>query len=286
MPPATSTARPPRGVPERVSTAGGRCSRLRRSLSAPKGQRRLLRRPRALDRIPVRRNIDRNLGRLPFLVGCTTGLRQAELARTIVAFLFDVIILGQLRNPQSPAAELSQLLQNNLGPSVVLFHRTMNLDHLILQLAHIPDALQIMRKNHYGERTHHGILTEIEKCNAPASMLYAKHFAGNASVLADVLARLNNGNAVRGHGKGREERYQQQERGSASERSEKSTARGDLGNKQSKRVPYVSIVGRASNVRTESTEKYVRLSRNRKRRTKSRSRLAGPHRPSRRSERF
>src|SRR5580704_5803743 len=102
MPPAISTARPPRGVPDRVSTAAGRYSKSRRSLSAPKGQRKLLRWARVFDRIPVRRNIDRNLGRLPFLVGCTTGLRQAELARAIVAFLFDVIILGQLRNPQSP----------------------------------------------------------------------------------------------------------------------------------------------------------------------------------------
>src|SRR5271167_2749207 len=106
MPPATSTARPPRGVPDRVSTAAGRYSRLRRSLSAPKGQRKLLRWARVFDRIPVRRNIDRNRGRLPLLVTRISGLRQAEPARAVMSLLFDVIILGQLRNPQSPAAEL------------------------------------------------------------------------------------------------------------------------------------------------------------------------------------
>jgi len=58
-----------------------------------------------------------------------------------VAFIFYVVILGQLRNPQAFSAELPQLLENDLRPSVVFFNRTVDLDHLILQLAHIPDAL-------------------------------------------------------------------------------------------------------------------------------------------------
>lgn len=67
-------------------------------------------------------------------------LGQAESARAVVALVFHVKILWQRWNPQTRAPELPQLLQNNLGPPIVLFDRAVDLDHLILQLADIADV--------------------------------------------------------------------------------------------------------------------------------------------------
>jgi hypothetical protein len=115
-----------------------------------------------------------------------------------VALVFYVVILRQAWNPQALSTELPQLLEHNLGPSVVLFHRTMNFDHFILQLAHVPDAFQIVSKDHHGEWTHHGILAEIKECDTPSRVFYANYLAADALVFAYVLARFNNGNAVCG----------------------------------------------------------------------------------------
>jgi hypothetical protein len=57
-----------------------------------------------------------------------------------------------------------------------------------------------VRKNHYGEWAHHGILAEVEKRDAASSMLYPKNFARNALIFPDVLARLSNRKTVRRSG--------------------------------------------------------------------------------------
>jgi hypothetical protein len=163
-----------------------------------KARRKLLKRTRTLNWISVRRNVYRYLRRLLFFVGCVRGLRQTEPARAVVALLLHIVVLRQRRNAQPLSAELPGLLKNNLPPSVILFHRTVDLDHSILQLADVADSFQVVRKHHDGKWTHHRILAEIEQRNAPAHVFYVKDFAGDASVFAYVLASLREGNAVRG----------------------------------------------------------------------------------------
>jgi hypothetical protein len=115
-----------------------------------------------------------------------------------VALIFDVVILWQRRNPYPLSAELSRLLENNLGPPVVLLHRAVDLDHFILQLAYIADLLKVVRKNHNGKRTHHGILAKIEEGDAPAGMFYPDYLAGDALVFPYVLPSLGYRNAAGG----------------------------------------------------------------------------------------
>jgi hypothetical protein len=74
----------------------------------------------------------------------------------------------------------------------------MDFDHLILQLAHVPDAFQIVSKDPHGERTDHRILAEIEEIDTPAGVLYTNRLAADALVFAYVLARFSNGNALYG----------------------------------------------------------------------------------------
>jgi hypothetical protein len=115
-----------------------------------------------------------------------------------MALVLDIVILGQTWNRQALPTQLPQLLEHNLSPSVVLFHRAMHFDYLILQLAHVPDAFQIMRKDHHGERTHHRILAEIKESDSSTSVFYPKHLAADALVFAYVPARFRNRNAVCG----------------------------------------------------------------------------------------
>jgi hypothetical protein len=74
----------------------------------------------------------------------------------------------------------------------------MDFDHLILQLAHVPDAFQIVSKDHHGEWTDHRILAEIEESDTPAGVLYTNRLAADALVFAYVLTRFSNGNALYG----------------------------------------------------------------------------------------
>jgi len=125
-------------------------------------------------------------------------LRQAECPRSIFALILNVKIFRKRWNAQARPAKLPQLIKHNLSPSVVFLHRPMDLDHLVLQLADVSNALQIMRKNDDREWTHHGILAKVEKCNAPADMFYAQHFASDALVFADVLTSRGDWDAVAG----------------------------------------------------------------------------------------
>jgi hypothetical protein len=74
----------------------------------------------------------------------------------------------------------------------------MDFDHLILQLAHVPDAFQNVSKDHHGEWTDHRILAEIEESDTPAGVLYTNRLAADTLVFAYVLARFSNGNALYG----------------------------------------------------------------------------------------
>jgi hypothetical protein len=132
---------------------------------------------------------------------------------------------------------LPQLLENNLGPSVIFFYRTMNLNHLILQLTHIPNALEVMGKNHDGEWTDHRILAEIEKRYAPSRVLHAKDSASNALILADVLACLSNRNAIGGSGQSGKK---QSDRESAEKQRTKSAANLEQRNEQCESVAYLN----------------------------------------------
>jgi len=189
-----------------------------------------------------------------------------------VPLVFYVVILWKFRNPQAIPAQLPQLLENNFGASVVFFDRAVHFDHLILQLTHIANAFQVVRKNHHGERTNHGILAEIEKCDTAAGVLHAKDFAGNTLVLTDVLSRLGNGNAIGGS---RQNGKKQSDEKSAEKPLTRSCAKLDLENEHNESIPYVTIVGRVVKIERELAEKNFVFSRNRKRQTKSRSR-SGP----------
>lgn len=67
-----------------------------------------------------------------------------------------------------------------------------------------------MRKYHDGERAHHGILAEIDSRDIPV-VLNADHLAGDALVLAYVLASLSYRDAVAASRK-RGQEYAQKQR--------------------------------------------------------------------------
>lgn len=73
----------------------------------------------------------------------------------------------------------------------------MNLYHLALQFAHVPDVLEVAGEHHDGEGTDLVILAEIEKGDAPIAFLYPQHFAANASSFTDVFFCFRNGDAIR-----------------------------------------------------------------------------------------
>jgi len=134
----------------------------------------------------VFRNLDRQGGRLLLLYLRVCRFRQAECSRAVVAFVFDVIILWQLRHQGRRSAELAQLLQHNLGPPVVFFEIAVNLDHAVLELANVANVLQMPRKDDDGEGADSKVFAEVEECNATSAGLDAKHRSRNALGLADV----------------------------------------------------------------------------------------------------
>jgi hypothetical protein len=86
----------------------------------------------------------------------------------------------------------SRLVRRTLSPG----HELRSFDHLILQLAHVPDAFQNVSKDHHGEWTDRRILAEIEESDTPAGVLYMNRLGADALVFAYVLARFSNGNAL------------------------------------------------------------------------------------------
>jgi hypothetical protein len=149
-------------------------------------------------------NLDRQCCRLFLRFLGMSGFGQAEGSSAVVAFVLDIVVLRQLRDPRGRAAKLTQLLQHDLGTAIVFFEVAVNLNHAVRQLMHISNILQVAGKDHHGEGANSKVLTEVKVCDSVSACLDAKNRSGHALRLADMSASLRKGNAF-GDAKRREE---------------------------------------------------------------------------------
>jgi len=68
-------------------------------------------------------------------------VRQAEGARAVMAFLFDIVFFGQWRQSCSIAAKLTRMIDDDFRAALVFGHFPMYFYTSALQLPHIPDVL-------------------------------------------------------------------------------------------------------------------------------------------------
>jgi len=116
-----------------------------------------------------------------------------------VAALFDVEALWQRRKQGCLTRELFPAVQDDFGAVVVLLNFPTNFDDLACELAHISDALHVVREDDNRKRTEAIVFAKIEVMSF-AGRVHANDLACDAFRFADVLGGLVEGDAVGAEG--------------------------------------------------------------------------------------
>ncbi len=127
--------------------------------------------------------------------GAFALLRITKRSRAVLPMPLHVIFFRQWRNACRISAQLAHALQHDLGPSVIAFDFSLDLDLPPLELLHVADLLEVTRKHNDREWTGSVVCAEIEEVDAAFAAFHVQNFPRYTAVGADVLACFHERNA-------------------------------------------------------------------------------------------